>query len=502
MPLLDSYVRVSKQGDREGERFISPSEQRDANAGWAAGNGFDIARVAEEINVSGARVDRPELQRSIERIEQGVIAGIVVAKLDRFFRAQLDGLLAVKRIRDAGGFFVSADGDIDTRDERGDMLLGIRLSIAEDERRRKRADFASGRKRAVARGLHLSPVPPFGYTRPEDERGRITGRLKPDPTTGPYATELLERAAAGEPWASIARWLNERGATTAYGKAWTPRTVKICARNRVYLGEARHGEYVHPGAHPALIDEITWRQAQRPGQRIADPRAARNPPLLSGLLRCAGCRHRLHAHIDRDQQRVYKCRRSYGDGLCPEPAFTARGHEVDAHVERLFFDAVGWLASTPPALAGDVESARRSVRGARAKLEAFRDDPAIIEQLGGEDFAAGVNARRRAVEIAEAEELRAHERAAPAALEPIALREAWPELDVREKKKLLALVIDCAFLRRGRGRATAIDSFVHVCPRGDAPGDLPSAARSPHGTLIRPFRFPDRTVAENASKLA
>ncbi len=219
MVAIDSYIRVSKKGDREGDRFISPSEQAAANRGWADSNDFTIAREAAEISVSGARADRPELLRSIERIEQGLIAGIVVAKLDRFFRSQLDGLLAVKRIREADGFFVSADGEIDIRDEAGDLVLGIRLAIAEDERRRRKADFAAGRRRAVERGIHPTSVVNYGYQRPEDDKGHITGPNEPDPETAPYMTEMIERAGRLDTWTSISRWLNDSGQRTVHGKS-------------------------------------------------------------------------------------------------------------------------------------------------------------------------------------------------------------------------------------------------------------------------------------------
>ena len=71
-----------------------------------------------------------------------------------------------------------------------------------------------------------------------------------------------------------------------------------------------------------------------------------------------------------------------------------------------------------------------------------------------------------------------------------------PTLDIREKKRLLALVIDCVFLRSGRGRSAPVDDFVHVCAKGTGPDDLPDGRSAP-GSTLRPFRFPDSALMQN-----
>ena len=109
LPLaVDGYIRVSKVGGRAGPRFISPALQREQIGAWATARGAHVLEIFEELDASGARVDRPLLQEAIGRVEAGVSQGLVVAVLDRFGRSLVDSLALIDRIQAAGGTFVAA----------------------------------------------------------------------------------------------------------------------------------------------------------------------------------------------------------------------------------------------------------------------------------------------------------------------------------------------------------------------------------------------------------
>ena len=95
--------------------------------------------------------------------------------------------------------------------------------------------------------------------------------------------------AAGESWGTIASHLSDKGVVGPYGaRRWTARAAQHVVTNRVYLGEARSGQHVNRDAHPPIIDRATWEAAQ-----VAHGTTTRSgtPALLTGLLRCAGCRY-------------------------------------------------------------------------------------------------------------------------------------------------------------------------------------------------------------------
>src|SRR3954453_20270306 len=151
---LDAYVRVSSVRGRGGDSFISPAVQRERIAAWAAAHGHRIAKVWDELDVSGGTVDRPKLNLVMERIEAGETGGVVVFKLDRFGRTLIDSLGLVERIARGGGPFASVSEGFDLSTETGRLVLRIMLSLAEFELDRIRGNWAEARERAVARGLH------------------------------------------------------------------------------------------------------------------------------------------------------------------------------------------------------------------------------------------------------------------------------------------------------------------------------------------------------------
>jgi len=105
--VVDAYVRVSQVGGRSGERFISPSLQREQIEHWVRARGYVLGEIFEELDASGGRGDRPLLEEAIARIERGDSQGIVVAKIDRFGRSLANGLAAIERITGAGGVFAA-----------------------------------------------------------------------------------------------------------------------------------------------------------------------------------------------------------------------------------------------------------------------------------------------------------------------------------------------------------------------------------------------------------
>src|SRR5262249_29601562 len=104
-------VRVSRVGDRDGERFVSPSEQAERIRAACKRDGLRLVDVFEEPNVSGgAPLDqRPGLRRAVELVESGDAEVVVVAFFDRLVRSLAVQLEVVRRIEDARGTIFAAD---------------------------------------------------------------------------------------------------------------------------------------------------------------------------------------------------------------------------------------------------------------------------------------------------------------------------------------------------------------------------------------------------------
>ena len=141
----------------------NPTLAREELRAACLARGFDVALDVEETG-SGARNDRPGLQRVMEAARKGAIAAVVVYKLDRFGRSALDVLANVKTLTDAGCRFVCVTQGLDVHpggDATSRLILTVLAAVAEFERELIRERTATGLARAEALGHKAGrkPIP-------------------------------------------------------------------------------------------------------------------------------------------------------------------------------------------------------------------------------------------------------------------------------------------------------------------------------------------------------
>src|SRR6266508_4814959 len=166
----DGYIRVSRRGGREGESFISPEVQRKKIADWASLHEVAIVQWWEEIDQSGAKLERPMFQEALARCERGETGGIIVARLDRFARSAVDALGSIRRLNEAGARLVSVEDNFDGSTPMGRFAIGILTLIAELELERIKENWTAAVTQAVERGINISARPPTGYLRDKKSR--------------------------------------------------------------------------------------------------------------------------------------------------------------------------------------------------------------------------------------------------------------------------------------------------------------------------------------------
>jgi DNA invertase Pin-like site-specific DNA recombinase len=157
------------------------------------------AKVYKE-RASGAKSDRPELAKVISRLEPGDV--LVVTRLDRLARSTRDLLNVLDELAKRGaGFRSLKDTWADTTTPHGKLMLTVLGGLAEFERELIRARTGEGRKKAMERGVR------FG---------------RPRKLTAHQRQEALQRIAAGETQADIARLLNVSAPTISRLAASSP----------------------------------------------------------------------------------------------------------------------------------------------------------------------------------------------------------------------------------------------------------------------------------------
>ncbi len=478
---LDGYIRVSRVGGRAGESFISPEVQREQIEMWAQLMSAQIIEWHTDLDQSGGTMVRPAFQRAYERVLRKETGGLVVAKLDRFARSAADAGQVVRKILEADGVFASAAERIDPTTPFGKFGLTIMFAMAELELDRITENWSEAQGRAIARGRHLRA--PFGY-RVGDE-----GRLVPD-EHAELVREIYRQRAAGVGWSELAAWMNER-CSPPRGKQWTMATLRALIERRAYLGEAHHGEHVHPDAHERLVTPELWQAAQR---RVLASRPPRGEPgLLASLVRCAACRYSMrpqasNAKSRKTRLRQYRCFIHHAAGDCPAPASIVR-EKLESYVVAEFAAHLGDLAGQTLVSAPEVEGAYERLQEAEAELVAFRDDLRIRSVLGQDGFLAGLEARTAALAATQ----QALDRAQAGSSSPDlgGAMDDWESLSILERRALLRSGIDCIIVRRANFK-TPMRERVRILWHGEAPNDLPRPGG--RANVLRPFDWPDEPL--------
>lgn len=161
-----------------------PTLARTEIGNWVARQGGSVSLAIEETG-SGARNDRPGLQRVLNAAHRGDVDCVAVWKLDRWGRSSLDVLSNIQALADNGVRFVAVSQGLDLKpggDAMSRLMLNVLSAVAEFElslvAERTRLGLARARK-----------------------AGKILGRPR---ASGPSAEQVRKLRSKGRSWAAIA----------------------------------------------------------------------------------------------------------------------------------------------------------------------------------------------------------------------------------------------------------------------------------------------------------
>lgn len=398
---LDAYIRVSRVGDRdvESDAYQTEDTQRKAIESWARGKDFEIRWNEPERNVSGGTLDRPVLNRIRERIRNGESAGVAIYRLTRLSRNVVGTLTIFGELAQHNANVYSAtEPKYDATDGQGKFQLTINAALGEYFLAEQKAAWKTAVLNAVERGAYVGRGIPFGYVKGEN------GVLQKSPDA-PLVTEAFSRKVdGGQSLGEIASWLK-----TETGEHWTGSTVGRMLARDVYLGwstvRGKEIQVENENAHAPLTDEVTFRAAQSGSREVWTHYDGDDVALLSGKVRCSGCRYVMPKSIDKKQGRAYyRCRgkRESGDCLSPASIRADGPNGIDEWMLGVMSDSLRQLAEDSPSLAegsSDLAEATEELAHAERELEEFQTNLEAQEALGTA-FLAFAKARVDRVEEA------------------------------------------------------------------------------------------------------
>ncbi|HYI79976.1 MAG TPA: recombinase family protein [Thermoleophilaceae bacterium] len=490
---LDGYIRVSRVGARDKtDGFISPDVQEHGILRTGERIEREVYMHPPELNRSGGTMDRPTFNKIMRRVRDGQSGGLIVYKTDRFARTLLGAVSTLVELGEHKAAFVSAtEPALDYSTPAGRAFLHQMFTFHEFLRDTLKESWAVSQRYAIERGIHIGPNHNnwLGYSRGDDRR------LVPNDQAD-IMREAYSRAARHDGWQSIADWLN-RVAPKDSGYLWTGLTVKNTLSKRIYRGEASRfvgqdkedrGAIITPDAHPALVDEDTWQAANAPRRPAAGGRKPGQAlPLLSGIVRCAGCRYGLSISMSTSSGHTYRCRSRHASGQCPAPSAAVARH-LEQHVEEAVLAEIeGTTRKVSDSRDRDAIAAQ--LDRAREDLASFRADREARRKLGPEwhdwldDYLGAV--RNLEAELARLDTL-------AGTLGEGLTRDHYFALPIDERREVLGQFIDVVFLRRagGRGykRGVPLEQRVRILWAGEGPDDIP---RRRVRTPIKSFEFED-----------
>lgn len=279
---MAAYCRVST--DQE-EQLSSYENQVSYYTNFISNNPqYELAGIYADEGISGTNTKkRKNFNRMIDDCEAGKIDRIIVKSISRFARNTLDCLNYVRRLKELGIGVTFEKEAIDTLDAKGEVLLTILSSLAQDESRSISENSTWGIRKRFEQGKFSVNTRKFmGYDSDE------SGNLIVNEEQAKIVRMIYEKYLCGRNYFVIARELNEAGIPGWNGKVnWIASTIEMMLHNEKYKGDAllqktytvdfltkkreknqgQIAQYYVENNHPAIVKPEIWEAVQLEEQR-------------------------------------------------------------------------------------------------------------------------------------------------------------------------------------------------------------------------------------------
>ena len=308
-----AYLRASPGVKQD----LSVERQEAVIRQWCGEQGCQLTRIFADDNRSGgSTAGREQFDAMIRHFEGGAEeAGIVCWELTRLSRNFDDAQYYISKIR-REGYVVHSLSDHIPPGSVGKVVEGLYFWASEEEKRRLGERIAGADHYMTVHfhayncgGRKKNNHAPTGYQIEQvkigdrrDGKPRFIRRLVPDPIEAPLVRQMFQMRAEGR----SAREIHYQVHLFKYFNGYTH-----LLRNPLYIGKLRYkGEIIENFCEP-LVDEELFRVVQEVNQKAAarypHPRAATSFYLLSGLVYCGICGHKMNGHARGTGPRVYLC---------------------------------------------------------------------------------------------------------------------------------------------------------------------------------------------------
>ena len=271
------YARVSTDQD---EQSTSYEAQLDYYTKFIRSHSdWDFVGLYADEGISGLNTKRRDgFNAMIADALAGKISLIVTKSVSRFARNTVDSLTTIRELKAHGIEVFFEKENIWTFDSKGELLITLMSSLAQEESRSISENVTWGQRKRMQDGKVS-----FAYSRFLGYRKGADGLPEVVPEEAEIVRRIYRDFIAGMTVDRIAKTLTREGIPTPAGREkWQKRTVESILLNEKYKGEAllqkvftvdfltkkvkkNEGEvpqYYVKNSHPGIIDPEEWQLVQ------------------------------------------------------------------------------------------------------------------------------------------------------------------------------------------------------------------------------------------------
>jgi site-specific DNA recombinase len=337
------YVRVSTNRQHQSQTIEQQLERLQAAVAQQAEWHLAPEHIYRDDGYSGAKLNRPGLDRLRDRAGMGAFELILITAPDRLSRKYVHQVLLLEELKQSGCHIEFLERPMDSDDPHDQLLLQIRGAVAEYERDLIADRMRRGRQTKLQSGTLLPwTMAPYGYIM-DPERSRDPSRLRIDPVKATVVSQIFAWYTDLQQHVSlywVAKKLSDDQVPTPKGGVrWNVATIRGILRNPAYKGTAYSGrtrpaparqrksalqpigsgqsiqptpteEWI-PITVPAIITQETFELAQQrldQNKQLARRNNHQYDYLLRGLVSCGQCRLACTGRCIRPDYPYYVCK--------------------------------------------------------------------------------------------------------------------------------------------------------------------------------------------------
>lgn len=367
------YARVSTDSE---EQFTSYEAQVDYYTNYIKSrDDWEFVEVYTDEGITGTNTKHREgFKRMLADALAGRIDLVVTKSVSRFARNTADSLTTVRQLKEKGIEIYFEKENIWTLDSKGELLITIMSSLAQEESRSISENVTWGQRKRFADGKVTVPFNRFlGYDRGED------GNLIVNPEQAATVKRIYSLFLQGMTPFGIASTMTADGVLSPGGKErWNAGAVRSILTNEKYRGDAllqksytvdfltkrkkvNEGEipqYYVKNNHPAIITPDVFDMVQRELARRGQSRGRHSGVhLFSGRIKCGQCGNWYGSKVwhstDKYRRTVWRCNHKFkNDEICTTP------HLTDDEIQDFYLSALRKLLADKDEIIAAFEDAK------------------------------------------------------------------------------------------------------------------------------------------------